>query len=157
LRTGIGRLLAGRRGGGIGAGGHAVDPLCLMMGVMERHEHERADVSALWSIGHSTRPLDELVAMLHEAGVVVLADVRRYPGSRRPRSGSPPCPTWAAGAQRGPTPPTPHGATPASAAMPTTWTPPATSARAIGSRRSPANTAPRSCAPRPPGGAATAA
>lgn len=54
-----------------------------MMGVMERHEHERADVSALWSIGHSTRPLDELVAMLHEAGVTVLADVRRYPGSRR--------------------------------------------------------------------------
>ncbi len=54
-----------------------------MMGVMERQDHERADVSALWSIGHSTRPLDELVAMLREAGVERLADVRRYPGSRR--------------------------------------------------------------------------
>jgi uncharacterized protein (DUF488 family) len=35
------------------------------------------------TIGHGTRPLDELVAMLASAGVQTLVDVRRYPGSRR--------------------------------------------------------------------------
>lgn len=54
-----------------------------MMEWMNGHEHAGADVSALWSVGHSTRPLEELVAMLREAGVVRLADVRRFPGSRR--------------------------------------------------------------------------
>jgi len=37
----------------------------------------------LWTIGHSTRDWDTFVAMLHEAGIEALADVRRYPGSRR--------------------------------------------------------------------------
>jgi uncharacterized protein (DUF488 family) len=36
-----------------------------------------------WTVGHGTRPADELVATLHEAGVETLVDVRRYPGSRR--------------------------------------------------------------------------
>jgi uncharacterized protein (DUF488 family) len=35
------------------------------------------------TIGHGTRPLEELVAMLTEAGVRTLVDVRRFPGSRR--------------------------------------------------------------------------
>jgi uncharacterized protein (DUF488 family) len=35
------------------------------------------------TIGHGTRPLDELVALLTSAGVETLVDVRRYPGSRR--------------------------------------------------------------------------
>lgn len=34
------------------------------------------------TIGHSNRPLDELLAMLAEAGVRRLVDVRRYPRSR---------------------------------------------------------------------------
>jgi len=37
----------------------------------------------LYTIGHSTRALDELVALLREHGVERLADIRRYPGSRR--------------------------------------------------------------------------
>jgi uncharacterized protein (DUF488 family) len=37
----------------------------------------------IYTIGHSTRTLDELVALLQEHGVTRLADVRRYPGSRR--------------------------------------------------------------------------
>ena len=37
----------------------------------------------LYTIGHSTRPLDELVALLRENGIERLADIRRYPGSRR--------------------------------------------------------------------------
>jgi uncharacterized protein (DUF488 family) len=35
------------------------------------------------TIGHGTRPLEELVATLLEAGVESLVDVRRFPGSRR--------------------------------------------------------------------------
>jgi uncharacterized protein (DUF488 family) len=37
----------------------------------------------LYTIGHSTRTLEELVALLQEHGVTRLADIRRYPGSRR--------------------------------------------------------------------------
>jgi uncharacterized protein (DUF488 family) len=35
------------------------------------------------TIGHGTRPAEELVATLQEAGVRRLVDVRRFPGSRR--------------------------------------------------------------------------
>ena len=37
----------------------------------------------VFTIGHGTRPADELVRCLEEAGVETLVDVRRYPGSRR--------------------------------------------------------------------------
>jgi uncharacterized protein (DUF488 family) len=37
----------------------------------------------VFTIGHGTRPADELVETLVEAGVKTLVDVRRYPGSRR--------------------------------------------------------------------------
>jgi len=37
----------------------------------------------IYTIGHSTRPLEELIALLREHGVGRLADIRRYPGSRR--------------------------------------------------------------------------
>ena len=37
----------------------------------------------IFTIGHSTRPLDEFVALLRENGIERLADIRRYPGSRR--------------------------------------------------------------------------
>ncbi len=37
----------------------------------------------VYTIGHGIRPLEELVAVLREAGVRTLVDVRRYPGSRR--------------------------------------------------------------------------
>jgi uncharacterized protein (DUF488 family) len=37
----------------------------------------------VFTIGHGTRPLDELVAMLRDASVQTLVDVRRFPGSRR--------------------------------------------------------------------------
>ena len=35
------------------------------------------------TIGHGTRPLDELVGVVAAAGVQTVVDVRRYPGSRR--------------------------------------------------------------------------
>jgi uncharacterized protein (DUF488 family) len=37
----------------------------------------------IWTIGHGTRPLEELTSILVDAGVRTLIDVRRYPGSRR--------------------------------------------------------------------------
>jgi uncharacterized protein (DUF488 family) len=37
----------------------------------------------IFTVGHGSRTLDELVAMLDAAGVARLVDVRRYPGSRR--------------------------------------------------------------------------
>jgi uncharacterized protein (DUF488 family) len=37
----------------------------------------------VYTIGHSTRSLEELIALLREHGIARLADIRRYPGSRR--------------------------------------------------------------------------
>ncbi len=37
----------------------------------------------IYTIGHSTRALDELIGLLQEHGIRRLADIRRYPGSRR--------------------------------------------------------------------------
>jgi uncharacterized protein (DUF488 family) len=37
----------------------------------------------VYTIGHSTRPLDELIGLLGDHGVRRLADIRRFPGSRR--------------------------------------------------------------------------
>lgn len=37
----------------------------------------------IYTIGHSTRDLDDFVALLRENGIERLADIRRYPGSRR--------------------------------------------------------------------------
>ena len=37
----------------------------------------------LWTIGHSIRPWEAFVAMLQEAGIEAVADVRRFAGSRR--------------------------------------------------------------------------
>jgi uncharacterized protein (DUF488 family) len=38
---------------------------------------------ALWTIGHSTRPLEEFVEALRSFDIKVLVDVRSFPGSRR--------------------------------------------------------------------------
>jgi len=37
----------------------------------------------LWTVGHSTRPIDAFLEVLAAGGIELLADVRRYPGSRR--------------------------------------------------------------------------
>jgi uncharacterized protein (DUF488 family) len=37
----------------------------------------------VWTIGHGTRSVDELVSVLADARVRTLIDVRRFPGSRR--------------------------------------------------------------------------
>jgi len=40
-------------------------------------------MAQIYTLGHSTRSADELLAVLQDAGVRALADVRRYPASRR--------------------------------------------------------------------------
>lgn len=40
-------------------------------------------LNRIYTIGHSTRTLDELVSLLRDHGVTRLADIRRFPGSRR--------------------------------------------------------------------------
>jgi len=42
-----------------------------------------ATTTRVWSLGHSTRTLAELVALCHAHGILCLVDVRRYPVSRR--------------------------------------------------------------------------
>ena len=37
----------------------------------------------IWTIGHGARPLEEFIAVLREADIAALADVRLAPGSRR--------------------------------------------------------------------------
>ncbi|HXI63344.1 MAG TPA: DUF488 domain-containing protein [Gemmatimonadales bacterium] len=39
--------------------------------------------AVIYTIGHSTRPLDEFLALLRVHGIDHVVDVRRYPGSRR--------------------------------------------------------------------------
>ena len=38
---------------------------------------------AVWTVGHSTRPLAEFLDLLAQDEIEAVADVRRYPGSRR--------------------------------------------------------------------------
>ena len=40
-------------------------------------------LSRIWTIGHSTRPIDSFVSLLEENGIKLLADVRSLPGSKR--------------------------------------------------------------------------
>ena len=49
----------------------------------QRDANPAADRPTLFTIGHSTRTLDELVAILKAFGVATLADVRTVPRSRR--------------------------------------------------------------------------
>src|SRR2546427_4127453 len=37
----------------------------------------------IWSVGHGARPIEELIAILADAGIQTVADVRSAPGSRR--------------------------------------------------------------------------
>jgi len=40
-------------------------------------------VTTIWTIGHSTHPFEELLALLDGYGIEAVADVRRFPGLRR--------------------------------------------------------------------------
>ena len=40
-------------------------------------------IRVLWTIGHSTRPIEEFIGLLHMPGIQLLVDVRTIPFSRR--------------------------------------------------------------------------
>jgi uncharacterized protein (DUF488 family) len=48
-----------------------------------RRPADYPDAVGLYTVGHSTRSIDELLDMLGEHGIELLVDVRRFPGSRR--------------------------------------------------------------------------
>ena len=41
------------------------------------------ETGVIWTVGHSNRPMPELIGLLTEHSISVLADVRRFPGSKR--------------------------------------------------------------------------
>jgi uncharacterized protein (DUF488 family) len=43
----------------------------------------RPSTGTIWTVGHSTRTIQQLLELLAAGGVKLLADVRRFPGSRR--------------------------------------------------------------------------
>jgi uncharacterized protein (DUF488 family) len=42
-----------------------------------------AKTSTIWTIGHSTRPIEEFLVLLAEYRIETIADVRSFPGSRK--------------------------------------------------------------------------
>ena len=82
-----------------------------------------APAGTLWTIGHSTRPWPDFLALLQEAGIACLVDVRRFAGSRRnpqyspvamgealPEAGIEYLPMPEFGGRRTPQPDSPNGA-----------------------------------------------
>jgi uncharacterized protein (DUF488 family) len=43
----------------------------------------KQDQPVIWTVGHSTRTIEALLEILAAGGIKLLADVRRFPGSRR--------------------------------------------------------------------------
>src|SRR5207244_9198833 len=43
----------------------------------------RSFVMRIWTIGHSTRNIDDFISLLEQNGIKLLADVRSLPGSKR--------------------------------------------------------------------------
>jgi len=41
------------------------------------------DANVIWTVGHSNRPMADLIALLTNQSISMLADVRRFPGSKR--------------------------------------------------------------------------
>jgi len=40
-------------------------------------------ISRIWTIGHSTRKIEDFISLLEENGIKLVADVRMFPGSKR--------------------------------------------------------------------------
>ncbi len=43
----------------------------------------KEEIKTIWTVGHSTRSLEDLVVMLHSFNIELIADIRSYPGSRK--------------------------------------------------------------------------
>lgn len=44
---------------------------------------ESGQSTTIWTIGHSTRPLEEFIGMLKAFQIELLVDIRSFPGSRK--------------------------------------------------------------------------
>lgn len=44
---------------------------------------EKRSENIIWTIGHSTRPIEEFIHLLRSFKIEILADIRRYPGSKK--------------------------------------------------------------------------
>ena len=125
---------------------------------------------AIWTIGHSTGTIEEFIDMLGHNQIEIVVDVRHFPGSRRfphfnkiavrhslVTAGIRYKHLVELGGRRpaGPARTTSPGAMPPSAATPTTWRPSQSAIALIAYWRSPRPVEPRSCVPKPSGGAAT--
>ena len=49
----------------------------------KRTAKAKQDQPVIWTVGHSTRPIEAVLEILAAGGIKLLADVRRFPGSRR--------------------------------------------------------------------------
>ena len=92
-------------------------------------------MSTIYTVGHSTRTVEEFIGLLKSFGIDLVADIRTVPKSgtirsststnsqdrwRRPESSTGICPGWADYAGQPKIQSTPDGAVRPSAAMPTT-------------------------------------
>ena len=66
---------------------HAVEPslLLLFSGKVDNIGTQSCEEknNTVWTIGHSTRPLEEFIAMLISFNIEIVADIRSFPGSRK--------------------------------------------------------------------------
>lgn len=44
---------------------------------------KKAEAPKIWTIGHSTRPIEEFIELLQAFQIKLLADIRSFPGSKR--------------------------------------------------------------------------
>ncbi|HWK70560.1 MAG TPA: DUF488 domain-containing protein [Burkholderiaceae bacterium] len=49
----------------------------------KRHTAPASGVETIWTVGHSTHPIDEFVAILASYGIETIVDIRSHPGSRK--------------------------------------------------------------------------
>lgn len=48
-----------------------------------KNKQMKEENKTIWTIGHSTRPFEEFVAMLHSFKIEAVVDIRSFPGSRK--------------------------------------------------------------------------
>jgi uncharacterized protein (DUF488 family) len=53
------------------------------MKMLKTHHDPPLDSESIWTIGHSTRTIDEFIGLLQQHRIETLVDVRHFPGSRR--------------------------------------------------------------------------
>jgi hypothetical protein len=56
---------------------------CLVRDLYNNRVKQVTDKIKLFTIGHSTRVMEEFLSLLNESKIKVLIDIRRFPGSRR--------------------------------------------------------------------------